>query len=75
MYAPNNYGVEGNKTDFAQLILKRTHTEKSIPYKLRSQNSLGLDSSADGSRPSPTDPGSNRNETFPLGTKAAKEKK
>lgn len=56
-------------------ILKRTQTEKSIPYRLRTQTSYGADSSADGSKPSPTEQISNRAESFPLSAKAPKEKK
>ncbi|KAF4979383.1 hypothetical protein F66182_17290 [Fusarium sp. NRRL 66182] len=57
----------------SQHILKRTQTEKSIPYKLKSHTSYGQDSGGDGNKPSPTDP-VNRSETFPLGPKT-KEKK
>ncbi|EEA26116.1 hypothetical protein TMatcc_005632 [Talaromyces marneffei ATCC 18224] len=59
----------------SQHILKRTQTEKSLPYKLKSQTSYGQDSSGDGNKPSPTDTIGNRSETFPIGPKTKEKKK
>ncbi|EED22006.1 WD repeat protein [Talaromyces stipitatus ATCC 10500] len=59
---------------YPQHILKRTQTEKSIPYKLKSQTPYGQESGGDGNKPSPTDQVGHRSETFPLGPRKEKKK-